>query len=380
MTLREKILSIMTSDQPYPPCSAATLLRLASLIYKAGTDHRTRQYASGRRPVYRLPCRVVSVGNITLGGTGKTPMTLHLAGIYRELGKKAVIISRGYKGTHRRGILVVSDGRQILSDARRAGDEPCLMAHLLPGLPVVVGRDRFAAGKFAIRRFAPDVILLDDGFQHLRLARDLNLLLLDARHPFGNGYLFPRGTLREPPGAVARSDAMVLTRFTPGHASVLPDNLSTYREAPFFRAIHRPVVRGQVDRDKACPALGDLEPIPLDSSWLRSLPLFAFSGLAGNLGFWDAIRQAGGMLKGTMGFADHHRYGDADYGRIRSAARRSGAQCLITTDKDYVRLPAHWRWEQPMLIMGVEMAFPMDHGKWRRFIADSLEKPPGTAL
>ncbi|MEJ2038431.1 MAG: tetraacyldisaccharide 4'-kinase [Desulfosarcinaceae bacterium] len=371
---REKLLEIMADRRSHPLLSPATVLWLASLVYEAGVGYRARLYRKGRKTSLRLTRPVVSVGNIALGGTGKTPMTVHIARIMSGEGYKAVILSRGYKGDHGRNVVAVSDGHRILADARQVGDEPCLMAHLLPGLPVVVGRDRHAAGKFAIHRFSPDFLLLDDGFQHLRLARDLNLLLLDGRHPFGNGHLFPRGMLRESPRALARSDAIVLTRAVQADSPMNAASRFSDGERPVFRAAHRPVVRGQVARGSACPALSEFEPVPLGSSWLKSLPLFAFSGLAGNAGFWESIRQAGGAVKGTLGFSDHHRYRRADRERLQAAALEAGAGCLVTTDKDYVRLPKDWRWEWPLLIMGVEMDFRSDQQRWQSYISASLAR------
>ena len=213
--LRARVTDIMTRGGHYPFFSLATLLWGISVLYGGLTHLRRRLYTRGRLKSHRLPCPVISVGNLTLGGTGKTPLVIHLAEKIQGMGYRPVILSRGYKGLAEKGGAVVSDGRNLLCDARQAGDEPYLMAILLPTVPVVVGRHRYRAGMDAIRRFQPDIILLDDGFQHLQLKRDLNLLLLDAQNPFGNRYLFPRGTLREPEVSLLGADAVVLTRSGP---------------------------------------------------------------------------------------------------------------------------------------------------------------------
>ena len=185
---------------------ARALLAPPSWLYRGAIFLRNRHYD---RPaaVRSVSVPVVSVGNITVGGTGKTPMTIYVAQKLQQSGVRVAVISRGYKGRAESGGGVVSDGRNLLMDSEQAGDEPYLMAGRLKNIPVIVGKNRFAAGMLAINKFQSEVIVLDDAFQHLKLSRDIDLILLDYTRPFGNTHLLPRGILREPVTALRRATA-----------------------------------------------------------------------------------------------------------------------------------------------------------------------------
>lgn len=343
---------------------------MAAKAYGAAVHWRARAYATGRLRRHVLPCAVISIGNIEVGGTGKTPMAVSLAGYIRQLGYRPVILSRGYKGSVSKKGAVVSDGRTLLQSADAVGDEPFLMASLLESVPVVIGRDRVAGGRLAIRRFQPDVIVLDDGFQHLRLHRDMDVVLLDATTPFGNGHLLPRGRLREHVGALVRSHAVVLTRsmeIEPSYFAQLRDALTP---RPLFRAFHCSRVRGvlpaQTSISEECMRL-----VP-DSEGLSSRQLFAFSGLARNEAFWKNLKGMGAGLTGTMGFTDHHTYSRKDMHRIIAAARKANSPCLVTTDKDMVRLPTGFRLPVDLLVVGVDIDFKSDTSRWHAWVSDFL--------
>jgi tetraacyldisaccharide 4'-kinase len=188
------------------------LLYACSQAYELAARLRVKLYETGFLKQQNLQCKVVSIGNITVGGTGKTPVTLHVADLLRRMGYKVAVISRGYGGSAGKKAGIVSDGQEIKMTPEEAGDEPYMISLKLKGIPVIVGRDRVKAGRFAIGEFGSDIIVLDDGFQHLGLRRDLNIVLLDSANPFGNGYLLPRGVLREPLSHLGRADAFVLTR------------------------------------------------------------------------------------------------------------------------------------------------------------------------
>ena len=211
---------------------------------------RARLYEKGVLPSKTLPCRVVSIGNLISGGTGKTPMTILVARMIRDMGYRVVVLSRGYRGRMEKTGGVVSDGRTIFKGPDDAGDEPYLMARILTGIPVVVGQRRYEAGMMAVKRFKPDVIVLDDAFQHLRLKRDLNLVLLDSRSPFGNGHMLPRGLLREPLSALRRAHAVVYTRSEQALTAPIRDRLR--RHQPIFYTTHHLIIR------KTDPANGRL--------------------------------------------------------------------------------------------------------------------------
>jgi tetraacyldisaccharide 4'-kinase len=321
-----------------------------------------------------LPCPVISIGNLEVGGTGKTPMTIYLARLIREWGHRPAVISRGYKGAGSRNGAVVSDGNRIFLDAEEAGDEPYLMAVSLDGVPVVIGSDRFSAGRLAIDRFRPDVLLLDDGFQHFRLHRDLDVVLLDAKHPFGNGYLLPRGRLREPVGALSRSHAVVLTRSgekEPAYHRALGGALSP---RPLFRTRHRVQVRRMV------PAGASFNPIshrhsshPLfANNRLEGKEIFVFSGLARNKAFHNSLSTLGCIVIGSLDFEDHHRYHCKDIHRIVEAARQSSCRYLVTTEKDMVKMPEGTRLPMELVVVGVTIDFNQEKERWHRFVYDRL--------
>ncbi|HEU4402317.1 MAG TPA: tetraacyldisaccharide 4'-kinase, partial [Candidatus Polarisedimenticolia bacterium] len=188
----------------------STLLAPPALLYRAAVRARNALYDSGRLRVHRLPCAVVSIGNLTAGGTGKTPLTSFVAGLLRDSGYRVGVASRGYRRHGTRAPLLVADGRALLVDAAHAGDEPYLIARDNPGVAVAVGADRAAAARLLLAAHNPEVIVLDDGFQHRRLGRDLDLLLLDGPDPWGNGKMLPLGPLREPLSGLARAGAIVL--------------------------------------------------------------------------------------------------------------------------------------------------------------------------
>ena len=187
-------------------------LWLASHGYRGLAWGHRASYTWGVRRRRRLPCAVVSIGNLTLGGTGKTPLTMWVARWYQQQGWRVAVLSRGYGARPAARFRVVSSGHGPLLDWQAAGDEPYLLACSLPGVPVLIGKDRYRTGRYAYEQFGTHVLILDDGFQHHALQRDLDIVLIDASNPFGPGALFPRGILREPLRALRRAHAIVLTR------------------------------------------------------------------------------------------------------------------------------------------------------------------------
>ena len=208
------------------------LLVIISVPYGIVIRLRALAYALVAVPSHTLPRPVISVGNLTVGGTGKTPAVAMLARHFIARGKKVAVLSRGYGGALRGREALVSDGETIFLSAVEAGDEPFLLASSVPGLAVVVGSDRYGAGLRALERLAPDIFILDDGFQHLRLRRDLNILLLDSSRPFGNERVLPAGLLREPQSAGNRADLIIYTRSSEGGE---PDH---FPGKPACRAFH----------------------------------------------------------------------------------------------------------------------------------------------
>ena len=212
MSLESLFRKVISPKRPLYLMPVYGVLRLVSVFYELGQGVRARLYRRKTFKSRRLKCRVISIGNLTLGGTGKTPTVMMVAETLRQKGYRPAILSRGYGGQSRKPVNVVNDGRQTLLSPKMAGDEPVMMARRLKTIPVLTGRNRYETGKYAMDHFGVDVLILDDGYQHLPLQRDLNILLCDASQPFGNGVVFPAGDLREPLTAMNRADVIFLTR------------------------------------------------------------------------------------------------------------------------------------------------------------------------
>lgn len=319
---------VMAWRRGWPAPVEAALLP-AELAYRVGLALHRSLYAAGLVRGRRLACRVLAVGNLTVGGTGKTPLVEWLARRLAQGGQRVVVLSRGYG--RRRGPepwAVSVDG-----SAEAAGDEPLLLARRLRdvpgGVPVVVARDRGRAGAWAVARYRPDVAVLDDGFQHHRLVKDVEVVCLDARAPWGRGGLLPRGSLREPPQALRRAHLLVLTRAgAETEVGSLERELARLApEAPLAVATY--AVEGIVHLASGTR---------YDVASFRDRPVLAFAGIAQPERFRDTL-EAGGILPRTfVAFPDHHRYRAGDLVRLRALARRAGADALLTTEKDAVRL------------------------------------------
>ncbi|HOD29700.1 MAG TPA: tetraacyldisaccharide 4'-kinase [Syntrophales bacterium] len=293
-----------------------------SLPYGAAIGLRNRLYNGGGLPRTKLPCPVISVGNLTVGGTGKTPLVMLLAELMQEAGRRPAILSRGFGGRSSRGVQVVSDGRRLLAAPETAGDEPVLMARTLPSVPVLAGPDRVRTGRAALDRFGATLLILDDAFQHRRLVRDLDIVLADLALPFGNGCLLPAGPLREPVQALRRARIVIRTgseaeaRTTPASA-----------DAGGLRGFHRPreLVRGD-GAERHPPAM------------LAGKRLLAFAGLGRPDAFRKTLAALGAEVAVFLPFPDHHDYRRTDIEDIRRRAAAAKAELIVTTEKDAVRL------------------------------------------
>ena len=365
---RRRIEMAAKGEGPTPFFSIETVLLVLSVVYGGLMGLRARLYEKGVLPSETLPCRVVSIGNLIAGGTGKTPMTIRVAQMIRDMGYRVVVLSRGYRGRMEKTGGVVSDGETISKGPEDAGDEPYLMARILTGIPVVVGQRRYEAGMMAVKRFKPDVIVLDDAFQHLRLKRDLNLVLLDSRSPFGNGHILPRGLLREPLSALRRAHAVVYTRSERAPTAPIRHRLLTHQ--PVFYTTNHPIVR------KTDPADGRLADDASDICRLNGQRAVAFAGLADNTQFFDSLEQAGCLLVRMFSFADHHRYGCSDLDRIAETAMEKGADVLVTTLKDFVKIENDRKWPVGLTVVDVTIKLTRDEDVFVKTLTDALTRKP----
>jgi tetraacyldisaccharide 4'-kinase len=301
----------------------SAVLRFLSLPYGTAVALRNRLYDYGIFRQEKLPCPIVSVGNLTVGGTGKTPTVILLANLLKEKGCRPVVLSRGYGGNTKAPVNIVSDGNRLLMGWREAGDEPVLIAKSAPGVPVLTGPKRFLTGRVAVEHFSADVLILDDAFQHRALFRNLDILLVDAALPFGNGFLLPRGPLREPQGALSRVHLVIRTGGSRETEQPLPGAPSL----PSFRGIHRPQGLVEAGTDRT-----------LSLAELQGEKVCAFSGIASPEAFRESLTALGAAVVAFRTFPDHHPYGPSDLDALRRLAGESGAKRIITTEKDGVRL------------------------------------------
>ena len=304
---------------------------LTPLSYIYAVVLRTRDWLYDCRILKQkhLPCRVISVGNIAAGGTGKTPVVIWIAKYLQSEGFQVGVLLRGYGREDRHSTLVVSDGKQILTSLTESGDEAGMIARKLPGVPVVVGSDRYTAGLEVIQLWghAEGVLILDDGFQRRQLARDLDILTIDSTQPFGTGRLLPAGTLREPKTALRRTDILLLTRTD---LVAAPINFEPFvQEKQIFETRHQPTRLYQLSTGEEC-----------ELDLLKGQHILAVCGIGNPEAFVGTLRQFGPKAVELLAFPDHHRYSLADLNDISTRARDIGVNIVVTTEKDSQKLEA----------------------------------------
>ncbi len=305
----------------------------------------------GRMRQSRLATPVISVGGLAAGGTGKTPLVLWLAERLKERGTQPALLTRGYRRRVAERHTVIAPGER--APAELTGDEAQIYVRAGIG-PVGIGVDRAGAGRLIEERFGPDVFLLDDGFQHWRLARSLDIVVLDALDPFGGGEAIPLGRLREPLVALSRADAIVVARTAPGSSiAAIEARVREYNaKAPVFRS--RVAVRGWRDAARqAEPPAPQLPP-----------RVAAFCGLGNPDSFWRTLRELGVAPVWRRAFGDHHRYSRRELERMAAEARAAGAQALLTTEKDAANLGADWQGAvEPLAVLWLEIGIEVDHSE-----------------
>ena len=361
----ESYLLSVIAEPPRPGLLASSvrcLLGALSAVYDVGLDAYLAAEKLGMRRREKLPVSVISIGNLTVGGTGKTPMTQFLSRRLQESGKRIAVLSRGHGGAEQ-SVRLVSDRKgHCLLTAPEAGDEPVLLARTLPGVPVLVGKDRRQSGREALRRFDLDALVLDDGFQFWQLARDLDIVLLDARRPFGNGFSLPRGLLRESKRHLSRAGIVVVTRASQLNGeerlSLTARIAHLAPSAGLYFADHQAAGFVPVS-DLAAPIA------PLDA--LRGETVYAVSAIAQPASFLHSLEHDTGVrIAGQEAWDDHHTFDLTQVQEVQKAALLSGAAAIVMTEKDAVKWPAADADSLPTYALRVEMVIE----KEAEFLAD----------
>ena len=328
--MKDYLYAIITGSMTgIVPTLLLGLLTPLSYIYAVVLRTRGWLYDCRILKQKHLPCTVISIGNIVAGGTGKTPAVIWIAKYLQNEGVQVGVLLRGYGREDRHSILVVSDGKQILTPLTESGDEAGMIARKLPGVPVVVGGDRYTAGLEAIQFWGhtEGVLILDDGFQRRQLARDLDILTIDSTQPFGTGRLLPTGTLREPKTALRRTDILLLTRTDLAAESI---NFERFvRGKQIFETCHQPTRLYQLSTGEECAL--DL---------LKGQHILAVCGIGNPEAFVGKLRQFEPKAVELLAFPDHHRYSLADLKDINARAGEVGIDLIVTTEKDSQKLEA----------------------------------------
>jgi tetraacyldisaccharide 4'-kinase len=335
MALREGFERFLNSDSAGLASSPLSWLLAPLAILNAKIQYLRREgYRKGDCKSVHPGVPTVCVGNITLGGTGQTPLVEEVCALFTSLGLKPAVISRGYGGELEGSAAVVSDGEEVFLNAAQAGDEPVLLARRLTGVPVVIAAKRIDGARLAVDKLGAQALVMDDGYQHLKLARDLDIVVLDATRPFGNGFCLPRGMLREPPTALCDAGALILTRsdrLDRVELDRVEAQLRRYNsDAPILCANHR------MDRVVGWPVEDCGESDEL--RWLKGRKLLAFAGIGKPEAFFGQLEELGAELVGRASYSDHHAYTVADLQGLVRQCGEGGGEALVTTEKDAVRL------------------------------------------
>ncbi len=339
------------------------LLFVISRFYRAVVQFRMWLYDKRIIRNRAIGCLVVSIGNLSCGGTGKTPVVEVFAKTLSHKGRKVAVLSRGYRSKQRSLWVkmtqkfsskkmevppkVVSDGKNLLLDSAYAGDEPYMLANNLTDVVVLVDKDRVKAGLYAIDEFGTDTLIMDDGFQYMSLKPHINIVLVDSTDPFGNHHVLPRGILREPVKNIRRADYVFLTKSTGGnHLRHLKAFIRRHnRRAEIIECCHKPMYLEKVYKK------GEREPLEM----LKGKRVAALSAIAVPESFEAFVRQLGGNIVEAQHFADHHRFTQQEIIDFINRAKKSNAEMIITTEKDAVRMPRLERQDIPVYFMRVEI-------------------------
>ena len=335
------------------------ILYVFSLVYRGLVNFKLALFKLGLFRTKQLDCFVISLGNITVGGTGKTPTAQRLAKDIRDMGYKVVILNRGYRAKWHGQVGIVSDGRNLHMTAAEAGDEAFMLAKHLPEVPVLIGAERAETGRYAIEHFGAEVAILDDGYQHWQLARDMDILLVDAVNVFGNGYMLPRGTLREPMPHLNRSHVCLMTKVdqaAAGSREYIRDTIAHYnQEAKIVESIHQPRCFIPLS-DWYVDIAGDGIPV----TEMKDRRIVAVSAIGNPASFEQTLEDLGTEIIESLRYPDHHDYTMQEMQDVLRRAESQGAEAIVITEKDAVKIPAEVvqaRWPIPVYVICVEVNF-----------------------
>lgn len=356
-------------------------MRTLSGVYRFAVQTRLHLYRNDWKTRHYLGTLVISIGNLTVGGTGKTPVVELLARSLRDRGRNVAILSRGYKSRKLDRVQrwrdakgtpvpeeempkVVSTGSELLLDSKFAGDEPYMLARNLDGVAVVVDKDRVKGGLFAIRQLGADTLLLDDGMQYLALAHGIDIVLIDAKSPFGTEALLPRGTLREPPQNLRRASYIFITKCDGTPNDTLVSRIRRYnRTAEIIECTHGPIHLENL-------FTGEQRPLEfLHNKWVA-----AISGIAVPENFERSLEQLGARVEIRRRFSDHHRFSTKDINRFMQRCVERDMELIVTTEKDAVRFPRPKELDVPVYFLRIEVKILKGHDIWEQML-DRLCQP-----
>ena len=355
------------------------LLYVFSLIYGWLVNVKLMGYRVSVFKQKKLDCCVISLGNITVGGTGKTPTAQRLAKDIRDMGYRVVILNRGYRAKWRGDVGIVSDGRELQMTAAEAGDEAYMLAKHLPDVPVLIGAERAKTGQYAIDHFGAEVAILDDGYQHWQLMRDMDILLVDAVNVFGNGYMLPRGTLREQVSHMNRADVCLMTKVDQareGSCEYIRETMQRYNpEALIVESIHQPrCLVDLLDWNENISSEG------IDISELKDMRVMAVSAIGNPASFEQTLSNIGAVIIESLRFPDHHDYTIEEMNDAIDQAQRQGAEAIVITEKDAVKVPQLHRDTMrakspiPVYVVSVEVTFKKGNAEFLELVKAELEK------
>lgn len=335
------------------------ILYIFSLIYGLLVNIKLAGYKYGIFQKQKLDCFVISLGNVTVGGTGKTPTAQRLARDIRDMGYRVVILNRGYRAKWHGEVGIVSDGKRLHMDAAEAGDEAYMLAKHLPEVPVLIGAERAKTGRYAMEHFGAEVAILDDGYQHWQLERDLDILLVDAVNVFGNGYILPRGTLREPISHISRADICLMTKVdqaAAGSCDYIRETVHRYNpEAHIVESIHQP--RCFIPLTEWYVNIASQG---IDIAQMRGKRIMAVSAIGNPASFEQTLSDLGAVIIESLRYPDHHDYAMSEMTDIFQQAENAGAEAIVITEKDAVKIPAdvaREKWSIPIYVICVEVNF-----------------------